>query len=121
MKFFLDENFPKSSGNLLLELGHEAFDIRGTEHEGADDEMIFTFAQQKEAIFLTTDRDFFHTIPYLHSKHFGIIVFNFSQPNRFNIREKLELVLKNIDLENFDSKVLLLTDTRYTLVEPDKS
>lgn len=121
MKFFLDENFPKTSGILLLEQGHEVFDIRGTELEGANDEMIFTFAQQKEAIFLTTDRDFFHTIPYLYSKHSGIIVFNFSRPNRLNIQEKLEWVLENIDLKDFNSKVLLLTDTRYTLVEPDKS
>lgn len=63
MKFFLDENFPNSVGRFMEGLGHEVFDIRSTEHEGSDDKKIFEFAQAKEAIFLTTDRDSFTLSP----------------------------------------------------------
>lgn len=34
MKFFLDENFPKSAKDFLATRGHEVFDIRGTADEG---------------------------------------------------------------------------------------
>jgi len=36
-------------------------------------------------VFLTTDRDFFHTIPHIHDKHAGIIVIALRQPNRSTI------------------------------------
>ena len=38
MRFFLDENFPKTARFLLAELGHETLDIRGTEQEGSTDD-----------------------------------------------------------------------------------
>jgi len=57
VKFFLDENFPKSAYDMLVSRGHEVFDIRGTEHEGADDADIFTMAQNRSAVFLTTDKN----------------------------------------------------------------
>jgi predicted nuclease of predicted toxin-antitoxin system len=63
MKFFLDENFPKAAVGMLLNAGHEVFDLRGTDREGARDAEIFAEAQGHGAIFLTTGRDFFHTIP----------------------------------------------------------
>lgn len=115
MIFFLDENFPKTSGYLLQAKGHQVIDIRGSKNEGADDTTIFSMAQKHSAIFLTTDKDFFHTVPHLYPVHFGIIVVNLRQPNRLNIAEKMEWVLKNIDLANFKSRVLLLHDTSYIL------
>jgi len=40
MRFFLDENFPKSAVALLMSHGHDVFDIRGTADEGAEDAQI---------------------------------------------------------------------------------
>ncbi len=37
MKFFLDENFPKSAERYLVSKGHVVFDIRGSPDEGIDD------------------------------------------------------------------------------------
>jgi predicted nuclease of predicted toxin-antitoxin system len=65
MRFFLDENFPKAAHELLVRLGHEVVDIRGSADEGAEDGQIFEMAQRREAAFLTTDKDFFHTVPHL--------------------------------------------------------
>lgn len=41
MNFLLDENFPKSAESLLLNLGHQIIDIRGTKLQGVDDFRLF--------------------------------------------------------------------------------
>lgn len=112
MRFFLDENFPKTVSKLLIDNGHDVFDIRGS-----SDVAIFKIAQNMEAIFLTTDKDFFHTVPLLYKSHCGVIVINLHQPNRRNILEKLKWALKNVDLYTFKDRVLLLRDTTYVISE----
>jgi len=114
MNFFLDENFPKTITPLLEEQGHKVFDIRSTEYEGIDDTSIFKMAQKESAIFLTTDKDFFHTIPHIFENYHGIIVITLRQPNRKRITEKLFFALNNFELSFFYSKVLLLRDNDYS-------
>lgn len=81
MNFFLDENFPRKAISILSRHGFFAHDIRGSNFEGADDKPIFERAQEHQAVFLTTDKDFFHTIQFLYEEHHGIIVIALSQPN----------------------------------------
>lgn len=115
MNFFLDENIPKSAGRYLESHGHSVYDIRTTTDEGAEDAVIFEMAQNEKAIFITTDRDFFHTIPYLFKSHFGVIVIALSQPNRNRILEKLKWAIDNLDLLNFSNKILLMRNNQYTI------
>ncbi len=91
MNFFLDENFPKSAIVLLEKQGHKVFDIRSTKYKGCNDIFIFKLAQQSKAIFLTTDKDFLHTIPHLFNSYYGIIIIALRKPNRENIIGKLFL------------------------------
>lgn len=112
MKFFFDENFPKKATSLLEEKGHQTFDVRGTNLEGSDDLDIFKISQEHEAVFLTTDKDFFHTIHFLYETHFGIVVIALSQPNTPSILEKLKIGLDYIEKNGIHSKCLLLTDNR---------
>lgn len=90
MKFFLDENFPKSAAGMLESLGHLVFDLWGTEREGSRDAGIFAEAQYHQATFLTTDRDFYHTIHHLFQHHAEVIVTALRQPNRAAILEKVK-------------------------------
>jgi len=115
MNFFLDENFPKSSYRYLKSIGHKIEDIRTTSQEGISDKEIFDLAQESKSVFLTTDRDFFHTIPHLFPKHFGVVVIALKQPNRESILEKLKWVVANFDLKNFQNKIILLRDNYYTI------
>ena len=110
MNFFLDENFPLAVRALLEKRGDQVFDVRGTEWEGSDDERIFQLAQEKSAILLSTDKDFFHTVTPLHLNHFGAIVIALSQPNSRAITEKFLWALHYLDKTNIHSKCLLLTD-----------
>lgn len=113
MKFFLDENFPRTAFDTLRRLGHEAVDVRGTQNEGADDTAIFDLAQEQKAIFLTTDRDFFHTVPHLYKQHFGIVVIALRQPNRHNILSRLEWFLDRFGEANLENRVFQLRDQTY--------
>ena len=115
MNFFLDENFPKSAGKYLISIGHQVEDIRATSMEGISDQKIFEIAQNKKSVFLTTDRDFFHTIPHLFEKHYGVIVIALKQPNRHTILEKLAWALLNLDINNIQNKIIMLRDQNYTI------
>ncbi len=119
MNFFLDENFPRSVTTLLEGKGFKVFDIRATEYEGANDKLIFKLAQKEQAILLTTDRDFFHTIPSLFDEHYGVIVIALRQPNRRSITEKLTYALTHFDMHKMRSKTLLLRDNSYHIYPDD--
>ncbi len=110
MNFFLDENFPKSAHEYLIGLGHRTFDIRGTEAEGADDTHILARSLQENAIVLTTDRDFFHTLPETVGDHLGIIVIALRQPNRTRIMARLEWALNTFSEASLRGRVFQLRD-----------
>lgn len=118
MKFFLDENFPKSAAAFLERMGHETLDLRGTGREGLSDAEIFSEAQTIDAVFLTTDRDFFHTIHHLHEKHAGIIVIALRQPNRASILEKLSWVLNHLQPDEFRNRAIQLRDQSWLVIPP---
>src|SRR5665213_51262 len=63
MKFFLDENFPRPALTYLVSAGHSAAYALNYFPPGTDDEKLFERAQSDDAIFITADKDFFHTIP----------------------------------------------------------
>lgn len=115
MRFFLDENFPKSASEFLTHHDHEVVDIRGTQDQGADDLRVFDLAQRHQAVLLSTDRDFFHTIPHLYDHHFGIVVIALRQPNRQNIRGKLEWFLERFGNTNLKNKIFQLKDQTYVI------
>lgn len=118
MKFFFDENFPKTVEAHLVSWGHgdhEVIDIRGTSEEGADDQRIFELAQAHNAVFLTTDRDFFHTIPHLYPEHCGIIAIALKQPNREAITDRLLWFLDHFASRDIADKAFLLRDATYSV------
>lgn len=118
MKFLLDENFPKAAVTFLESAGHEVFDFRGTGDEGMNDSEVFQRAQNLTAILLTTDRDFFHTIPHLFESHFGIVVIALRQPNRKAILTRLEWILSQVSDHKFNNRVFQLRDSTWLAYPP---
>jgi len=47
MRFLIDEDLPRSTGDLLRRYGHEAVDVRDIGIRGAKDSQIATYAQKK--------------------------------------------------------------------------
>lgn len=109
----LDENFPKSAEELLTDLGHTVIDVRGTKLQGTDDDGLFDLAQRKNAVLLTTDRDFYHTVPLKYSNHFGVVVIALKQPNREAILRRLRWFISADLLTTVENTVYLLRDKSY--------
>jgi hypothetical protein len=66
----------------------------------------------------TTDRDFFHTIPWLFAEHHGVIVIALKQPNRAAILLKLEWILEKLPPQSFRNRVFQLRDTSCIATPP---
>ena len=112
MKFLLDENFPRSSADFIKSCGHEAIRFDEACDSGDDDETVFSVAQRLGATILTSDRDFYHTMPLLHPTHAGIVVVALRQPNRAAINSRLKWFMENIE-EPLDNRVFILRDFSY--------
>ena len=124
MRFFFDENFPKSAAEVLERFGYDWYDPRGTELEGAADSTVIEEARRQKAVLLTTDRDFFHTLHHQYPDHSGVIVVALKQPNREAILKRLEWVLGNIAEGNSAGRTFQLRDqswvARPALPDPEQ-
>jgi hypothetical protein len=74
---------------------------------GTDDKKLFEDAQARGAIFLTTDKDFFDTVPYFVSDRKTPVV-----ANSVNITSRLEALLSSVPLESEIDSVFLVTDRK---------
>jgi predicted nuclease of predicted toxin-antitoxin system len=112
VRFFLDENFPRAAVEELQAAGHEC--SRTLEHfvAGATDDELFSKAQELGAVFVTTDRDFFHTVPWLHDRHAGVIAITLAQPNRAALLTRLTDAVRRLKGQPSFHRVWLLTDDR---------
>lgn len=104
---------------MLREEGHEVFDVRDSDRLDRRDEWVFEFAQQHAAILLTTDRDFFHTVPHLYPFHYGAVVFALTQPNRSSILKKLAWFLERFSNRSMQNTVIQLRDNTYAILGPE--
>ena len=108
MNFLLDENFPKSIIGKLEALGHQVSDFRKEGEEGADDEQVIELAIAHQAVILTTDRDFFHTLSAQYPNHYGIVVIALKHPTRKKIIERLEWLLNKVSADDFPQRAFQL-------------
>ena len=115
MTIFIDENIPRRVTGYLESLGHEIIDIRSTDLEGSTDFELFKEAQRRKAVFITTDRDFFTTIPFQFESHHGIIVVSPKQPNTDAICSRIQWAFENLPLDRLFSSVILLKDAQYSV------
>ena len=118
MRFFLDENFPKAAISLLERAGHQCFDPRGTPLEGVEDDVLLEEASRTRSVFLTTDRDFYHTLQHRFSDHAGIVVIALKKPNRQALIDRLTWLLKNIDETELPGRAFQLRDRTWVARPP---
>jgi predicted nuclease of predicted toxin-antitoxin system len=112
MRFFLDENFPRPAITSLESAGHSASHALQSFPPGAEDTKLFADAQEQKAIFVTTDKDFFHTIPLEFERHSGAIVITLRRPNRADLLRRLADALILLGKRDLDNAVWLVTETR---------
>ena len=112
MKFFLDENFPRPAIIQLQKAGHAAVHALEIFPPGTGDDRLFAHARQENAVFVTTDKDFFHTVPLAFEQHYGAIVITLRRPNRQELLRRLAEALAALGERTLDNTVWLVTDTR---------
>lgn len=112
MRFYLDENFPRSAARRLQDSGHQALHALDLLPPGTDDHDLFADAQRERAVFVTTDKDFFHTVPLSFSCHHGSIVISLRRPNREALLGRLEDALTELADRELENSVWLVTDSR---------
>lgn len=118
MKFMLDENFPKSAILRLEALGHQVFDFRQEGEEGASDEKVIELAIHHQAVILTTDRDFFHTLSAQYPDHHGIVAIALKHPTRSAIIERLEWLLSRVNEDDFPRRAFQLKTRAWMAYPP---
>lgn len=115
MNFILDENFPHPAIALLESQGHSGQSILEFLGKGTHDVDVFQAVQRRKAVFLTTDKDFFHTIPLLFKDHVGVVVIALRQPNRAKLLERLKWVLRWMQQGDIKGRVLFVTDHHHLI------
>jgi len=61
---------------------------------------------------VTTDKDFFHTIPLAFARHNGAIVITLHRPNRTDLLRRLADALAALGNRSLTNTVWLVTDSR---------
>jgi predicted nuclease of predicted toxin-antitoxin system len=112
MTFFLDENFPRPVLSDLEAAGHTASHALDSFPPGTDDDKLFARAQELKAIFVTTDRDFYHTVPLAFVRHHGAIVITLRKANRADLLRRLNDALVLLGEKGLQDAVWLVTETR---------
>jgi predicted nuclease of predicted toxin-antitoxin system len=74
MRFLIDEDLPRSTGDLLRRYGHEAIDVRDIGFRGAKDAQIAAYAQSEGLCLVTGDFDFSDMRNYPPRKYAGLVV-----------------------------------------------
>ncbi|MCO6044560.1 DUF5615 family PIN-like protein [Aeoliella sp. ICT_H6.2] len=118
MKFLLDENFPKAAVSFLEGLGHTAFEARVLLPRGADDSALIREAQDREAVLLSTDRDFYHALSLSFPAHHGVVVIALKQPNRQGILQRLRWLLESVAPEELANRAFQLRDSTWIARPP---
>lgn len=74
MRFLIDEDLPRSVGDLLRRYGHEAIDVRDIGFRGAKDSRIADYAKKENLCLLTGDFDFSNVRNYPPKEYTGLVV-----------------------------------------------
>ena len=116
MNILVDENIPHMTIKALLESGHHVIDIRGTEKEGIDDELLWELAKKEKCLLITTDKGF---SSYREENHYGILIILLKQPNRHKIHEKTMKAIQYFKPDEWPGLLISIKDTVFSLWRKD--
>lgn len=107
MKIFVDENIPLMTVNELRDQTFEVIDIRGTDHQGITDELLWRKAQREKCLLITTDKGFSN---YREEAHHGILIIRLKQPTRLKIHQSVMQALKKYSVKEWPGLMVVMRD-----------
>jgi uncharacterized protein with PIN domain len=117
MKILIDENIPRLTVRELRRLGHDVRDIRGTEHEGMDDEDLWEMAQKEGMLLITTDKGFAQK---RQEKHSGVLIIRLKQPNRLRIHQKAMQAMNKFKEREWPGLTVVMQDMFHSVLKSKK-
>lgn len=112
MKIKVDENLPKSLIDVLTSLGHDTDSVAEEGLSGADDEVVFTAAQDAGRLLFTLDRGFGDIRRYEPGTHAGIVVLRLPDESRTAVVGAVRRLIDQHDLTDLFGAI--------AIVEPDR-
>ncbi|MBO8183472.1 MAG: DUF5615 family PIN-like protein [Archaeoglobus sp.] len=112
IKFLLDADMPRSSGEVIRMLGFEVEDVRDIGLGSAKDKEIIQYARKNGRIIITRDTDFGEVLRY--PEHPGAIIFRL--PYTFTAREineRLSEFLNSVKENEIKNAIIIVELERY--------
>ena len=112
-KFVIDEDMPRSTAKVLRDLGYEVKDVRDYELRGADDQEVYQFAQNNQAVLITGDMDFGNILRFPIGTHSGLVIAHF--PNEITTHEMhrhlVGAIMESTE-DDFDGNLIIIEPGR---------
>ena len=122
MKAVIDEDLPRSLGNVLTALGFSVFDIRDFGLRGSDDREVFAFSQKQKAVLFSGDLGFSNTLAFPLGKHCGICILRF--PNEVSTRtieEEVRKLLAKFSANDYHGNLVILSPGKLRIRRSNKT
>jgi len=108
MKILVDENIPLMTVEALEQLGHEVLDLRGTGHQGKNDDTVWSLVRKGRRMLITTDKGF---INRRQENHWGILIIRLRQPNRLQIHQHVMRMIRRFPERDWPNLTVVARDT----------
>jgi predicted nuclease of predicted toxin-antitoxin system len=121
LKFLVDEDLPRSTAQVLKEMGFTALDVRDCGLRGKSDEEIFDYAQKENALILTGDRGFGSILRFKPGTYCGIVVANF--PNEISVSElnyHIRIALNKLTDDDLNGNLVIIDLKKIRIRRPGK-
>ena len=117
-RFITDENIPRSVTLRLRVMGHDVETATEAVRPGASDTSVISYSRKDQRFIVTLDKDFI-ALHRLLAEPFGVIVIRISPPTPPRVKERVEQLLANLDMERLSNELIIVTETEIT-VEPSR-
>ena len=114
MRFLIDADLPRATGESLRRAGHDAFDVRDIGLGDAKDSAIAAYARAHQLCLLTGDFDFADIRNYPPHLYAGIVVFTIPR------HATVAFILQLVDIFLQQTVVLSRLPGRLAIVEPGR-
>lgn len=116
MNAVIDEDLPRSFGKTLAKLRFTVIDIRDTRLRGASDELVFQFAQEKQAVLFSADLGFSNIVSFPLGSHYGICILRF--PNQMptkTVNQMVYRLLRKLTSTDYPGNLIVLSSGKLRL------
>ena len=113
IKFVIDEDISRLTGQALLQAGYDVLDIRDHNLRGSSDDIIYKFAHENKAVLFTGDLGFANILKFPLDSHYGIIVIHF--PNEISTTFLNQILISSIsalDENDFAGNLIIIEPNR---------